>query len=143
MSSSVTSRAAEAQRLLEELGFDRGRTNERSALVLLSLLRLTADAPWEKATNPLLGTRAIMDWIRDHYAKNYAANSRETIRRFTLHQFVEALLVEQNPDKPDRPVNSPKWCYRIHSRALEVIRAFGQGAPDAVCAVRTRRCEPR
>jgi BsuBI/PstI restriction endonuclease HTH domain len=55
-----------------------------------------------------------MDWIRDHYGKNYAANSRETILRFTLHQFAEALLVEQNPDNPDRPVNSLKWCYQIH-----------------------------
>jgi BsuBI/PstI restriction endonuclease HTH domain len=114
LSSSITSRTAEAQQLLEALGFDRERTNERSALVLLSLLGLTPDAPWERATNPLLGTRAIMDWIRDHYGKNYAANSRETILRFTLHQFAEALLVEQNPDNPDRPVNSLKWCYQIH-----------------------------
>ncbi len=73
-----------------------------------------------------------MDWIRDHYEKDYAANSRETIRWFTLHQFVEALLVEQNPDKPDRPVNSPKWCYQIHPRALEVIRSFGQSRHDAI-----------
>jgi len=126
VNSSITSRTAEAQQLLEALGFDRERTNERSALVLLSLLRLTPDAPWKKATNPTLGTRAIMDWIRDYYEKDYAANSRETIRRFTLHQFAETLLVEQNPDQPDRPVNSPKWCYRIHPRALEVIRTLGQ-----------------
>ena len=132
MNSSITSRIAEAQQLLEAMGFDRERTNERSALVLLSLLSLTPDTPWIKATNPLLGTRAIMDWIRDHYEKDYAANSRETIRRFTLHQFAEALLVEQNPDKPDRPVNSPKWCYQIHPRALEVIRTFGELKHDAI-----------
>jgi len=40
---------AEAQQLLEALGFDRERTNERSALVLLSLLGLTPDAPLEKS----------------------------------------------------------------------------------------------
>lgn len=73
-----------------------------------------------------------MDWIRDSYERDYAANSRETIRRFTLHQFAEALLVEQNPDKPDRPVNSPKWCYQVHPRALEVIRTFGQANHDAI-----------
>lgn len=72
-----------------------------------------------------------MDWIRDHYGRNYAANSRETIRRFTLHQFADALLVEQNPDNPDRPINSPNWCYQIHPRALEVIRTFGQSKHDA------------
>ncbi|MGH3852723.1 MAG: hypothetical protein ACRDR6_04330 [Pseudonocardiaceae bacterium] len=132
MSSSVTRRTAEARQLLTALGFDRERTNERSALVLLSLLGLAPDTPWRRATNPLLGTRAIMDWIRDSYGKDYAANSRETIRRFTPHQFAEALLVEQNPDKPDRPVNSPQWCYQVHPRALEVIRTFGQLSHDAI-----------
>lgn len=76
-----------------------------------------------------------MDWIRDHYDKDYAPNTRETVRRFTLHQFAAALLVEQNPDKPDRPTNSPKWCYQVHLRALEVIRTFGQpGYEDVVGA---------
>lgn len=108
--------------MLEALGFDRERANERSALVLLALLGLKPDTSWAQASSPILGTRAIMDWIRDHYDREYAPNSRETIRRFTLHQFAEALLVEQNPDKPDRPVNSPNWCYRLHPWALEVIR---------------------
>lgn len=67
-----------------------------------------------------------MDWARDEYDRDYAPNTRETIRRFTLHQFAEALLVEQNPDKPDRPVNSPRWCYCIHPRALDVVRTIGQ-----------------
>lgn len=80
-----------------------------------------------------------MDWIRDYYEKDYAANSRETIRRFTLHRFAEALLVEQNPDKPDRPVNSPNWCYQIHPRALEVIRTFGK--PEHAAILNTYRAE--
>lgn len=54
----------------------------------------------------MLGIRAIMDFIRDYYGKYYAPNSRETIRRFTLHQFAEAQLVVQNADDPLRPVNS-------------------------------------
>ena len=70
----------------------------------------------------MLGTRAIMDWIRDEYGVDYKPNTRETIRRQTLHQFVAAGLVEENPDDPTRPVNSPKWCYRIHPRALEIVK---------------------
>lgn len=124
MSSAIARRIAEAQQVLERLGFDRERTNERSALVLLALLGLEPQTPWARSTSPILGTRAIMDWIRDYYKKDYAANSRETIRRFTLHQFAEALLVEQNPDRPDRPVNSPRWCYQVHPRALDVVRTF-------------------
>lgn len=126
MNEVIARRIAEAQQLLSSLGFDRERTNERSALVLLALLQLKPDTPWAEATSPLVGTRAIMDWIRDQYEKNYAPNSRETVRRFTLHQFADALLVEQNPDKPDRPVNSPKWCYQVNARALEIIRTIDQ-----------------
>lgn len=118
-------RVEEARSVLTELGFDAERSNERSALVLLALLGLRESDSWADATGPLLGTRAIMDWIRDEYGVTYAANTRETIRRFTLHQFADVLLVEQNPDQPDRPVNSPKWAYSIHPRALEVIRTFG------------------
>lgn len=124
MTSKEATRIAEAQRILEDFGFDRERTNERSAAVLLALLALKPDTKWAEAECPLLGTRAIMEWIREYYLKDYAPNTRETIRRFTLHQFSEALLVEQNPDQPDRPINSPKWCYQVHERALRVIRLF-------------------
>lgn len=66
-----------------------------------------------------------MDWIRDEYGKNYAANTRETIRRQTLHQFVIGGIVEENFDKPDRPMNSQDWNYRITPAALEVFRLYG------------------
>lgn len=122
---SAATRIQEARCLLTAFGMDTERSNERSALVLLSLLGLRPGDPWSAAANPLLGTRAIMDWIRDEYAKGYAANTRETIRRFTLHQFAEAHLVVQNPDKPDRPTNSPKWNYQVTSEALSVIQRYG------------------
>src|ERR1700722_7662249 len=97
---------------------DAERANERSALVLLSLLKLRSNDLWSASANPMLGTRAVMNWIRDEYGKEYAPNTRETIRRFTLHQFAEAQLVVQNPDKPTRPINSPKWNYQITIEAL-------------------------
>lgn len=118
----------EARLVLESLGFDAERSNERSALVLLALLHLRPSDPWSAGTAPLLGTRAVMDWIRNHYGVIYAPNSRETIRRFTLHQFVDAALAQENPDDPARPVNSPRWCYQIQPRALQVMRAYGQDA---------------
>lgn len=111
--------------ILRDLGMDAERSNERSALVLLSLLRLQPTTPWNEAVNPMLGVRAIMDFIRDAYAKEYAPNTREKIRRFTLHQFVEAHLVVQNPDEPRRPINSPQWNYQVTPEALAVMRLFG------------------
>lgn len=116
---------AEARKMLVSLGFDRERTNQRSALTLLALLHLRRDAQWSEATTPLLGTRAVMDWIRDEYGVDYKPNTRETLRRQTLHQFVAAGLVEENPDNPERPVNSPKWCYRVRPSVLGMITGFG------------------
>lgn len=113
---------------------DSERSNERSALTLLALLKLRPSDPWKTAQNPMLGTRAIMDWMRDEYGKDYAPNSRETVRRFTLHQFTEALLVQQNPDKPDRATNSPKWNYQVTKEALDVIHDFGTAAFDKAVA---------
>lgn len=143
-------RVHEAQEILRALGFDQERSNERSALTLLALTDVRPDRGWSEATNEMYGTRALMDFIRDVYDVTYAANTRETIRRFTLHQFADALLVEQNRDQPDRPVNSPKWNYAVHPTAPWTPRGTAScpscspGAPPAWCsspASRTgRRC---
>ncbi len=125
LSDAAHERVEDARIVLETLGMDAERSNERSALVLLALLQLTPSELWAEVANPMLGTRAIMDFIRDEYGKDYAPNTRETVRRFTLHQFVEAQLVVQNPDKPQRPVNSPKWNYQVTAEALDVLRAYG------------------
>lgn len=66
-----------------------------------------------------------MEIIRNHYLRDYKPNTRETIRRQTLHQFADAGLIVHNPDDPDRPVNSPKSCYQITTAALEVIQKYG------------------
>ncbi len=116
----------QAMEFLKQLGFDAERSNDRSALVALALLGLKAGEGWETATNPLMRTVEIMAWIRDHYARDYKPNTRETIRRQTLHHFVDAAFIEQNPDDPARPVNSPHSCYRIHPTALEVARCWGE-----------------
>lgn len=114
-----------ALQILASLGLPRAQQNERSALCLLALLNLAPGKTWAKADNPLLGITPIMDWARKHYKKDYAPNTRETVRRQTMHQFVDAGLALYNPDKPDRPVNSPKAVYQIESAALALLRTFG------------------
>ena len=80
--------------MLRAFGFDAERSTERAALVLLSLLGLTPGDPWATATNAAYGTRALMDHVATHWGTRWAPNTRETVRRFTLHQFVAAGLVE-------------------------------------------------
>ncbi|MGB1110115.1 MAG: BsuBI/PstI family type II restriction endonuclease, partial [Gammaproteobacteria bacterium] len=100
--------------------------NERSALCLLALLNLRPGKTWSDAENPLLGITPIMEWVRQYFGKQYAPNTRETIRRQTMHQFCDAGLARYNPDKPDRAVNSPKAVYQIEPTALALLRTFGQ-----------------
>ena len=106
-----------AHQIIISLGLPLAQQNERSALCLLALLNLKPGAAWAAAQNPLVGIKPIMDWAREHYGKEYAPNTRETIRRQTMHQFCDAGISLYNPDKPDRPVNSPKAVYQIEPAA--------------------------
>lgn len=72
-----------------------------------------------------MGITPIMYFCRNHYGREYAPNTRETFRRQTMHQFIDAGLAVPNPDQPDRPINSPKWCYQIEPKALELLKTYG------------------
>lgn len=117
-----------AQQIIVSLGLTRAQQNERSALCLLALLNLTPGKTWADAQAPLMGITPIMNWAREHYGKEYAPNTRETIRRQSMHQFCDAGVALYNPDKPDRPVNSPKAVYQIEPAALSLIRTFDTSA---------------
>jgi type II restriction enzyme len=66
-----------------------------------------------------------MTFIRDHYGKTYAPNTRETFRRQVLHQFIQGGIADYNPDKPGLPTNSPKAHYAVSEIALITIQAYG------------------
>ncbi len=69
-----------------------------------------------------------MAFMAQHYSKQRAPNTRETVRRFTLHQFQDAGIVVPNPDKPTRPVNSPAYCYQVPEPVLALLQTYG--APE-------------
>ena len=115
----------QALKILVDLGLPREQQNERTALCLLCLLDMTPSKSWSQAGNPLVGITPIMDWSRQHYGKDYAPNTRETFRRQSIHQFVEAGVCLYNPDEPNRAVNSPKSVYQIEPNLLQVLRTYG------------------
>lgn len=114
----------QATEVLKALGFPREQQNERSALTLLALLNLKPADKWSSAEAPLLGITPMMEFFANHYGRHYAPNTRETVRRFTVHQFLQAGLVVINPDRPSRPTNSPKAVYQIEATALTLLRHF-------------------
>lgn len=115
----------QAQELLDSLGFPKAQCNERSALTLLALLDLKPDTPWNQADNPLIGISHMISFCAKHYQKRYAPNTRETIRKYSVHQFLQGGIVVKNPDEPKRPVNSGKTVYRIENAALKMLKTFG------------------
>jgi len=107
------SKRDEALEVLESLGLPKQQQNERSCLTLLALAGITEKDPWSKSQRPLLRIWDIMGWMKEKYGKEYAANSRETIRRQTVHQFEQARLIDRNPDVPARPTNSGDTVYQL------------------------------
>jgi len=118
-------RIDDALAILKDLGLPREQQNERSAMTLLALLDLKPESPWSKAKAPLMGITPMMEFFEKHYGKRYAPNTRETVRRQTIHQFLEAGIVVINPDNPDRPTNSPYAVYQIEAGLLKLLRTYG------------------
>jgi hypothetical protein len=110
--------------ILTALGLPGAQRNERSALCLLALLNLIPGKTWAQSEDPLMGITPIMDWAREQYNKDYAPNTRETVRRQTIHQFVDAGIALRNPDDFARSVNSPKTVYQIAPDTLELLRLY-------------------
>ncbi len=119
------SKIEQALEILKLLGLPRQQLNERSALCLLALLNLGQETPWKEAQSPLIGITPIMKWVEEQYKILYAPNTRETFRRQSMHQFVEAGIASYNPDNPKRAVNSPHAVYQITSELLKVLRNWG------------------
>lgn len=131
----IMSRLTDAAQILRDLGLPRAQQNERSALTLLALAALGPRSPWSDAARPMLRIVDIMTWMRTKYRRDYAPNSRETIRRATIHQFEQARLVDRNPDDPKRPTNSGDTNYQLTEQAAAVVAQFGaKKAYVAACA---------
>ena len=115
----------EAQEILKALGLPPAQYNEMAALTFLAICNIKEKDKWSNATRQSLGvSKRIMIFVNDNYGKSYAPNTRETFRRQVLHQFVQARIVDYNPDNPSLPVNSPNAHYAITHEVLEVVKTY-------------------
>lgn len=121
----------DALKILTSMGIPKAQQNDRSALTLLAVLNIKKKNLWKDAKERPIIIHDIMGFIKENYAIAYAENSRETIRRQTLHQFEQAGIVIRNRDDPSLSTNSPKNNYTITPEALSVIRAFGTPGFDS------------
>ena len=118
------SKIEEAIEILRAIGLPKAQQNERSALTLLALLELKKDMLWSESKKRMIRIHDIIIFIQEQYEKQYAENTRETIRRQTLHQFEQAGIIVRNPDNPFRPTNSPKTVYMIADDAFDLVKKY-------------------
>ncbi|MBF7150001.1 BsuBI/PstI family type II restriction endonuclease [Bacillus toyonensis] len=115
----------EAKEILKKLGMPKQQYNDRSGYVLLALAGVREDDSWNDASINSLRIVDMMNFMAEHYEKIYKPNSRETIRKESVHQFVDGAIAVSNDDDDERATNSPKYSYRLADETLEVIQAYG------------------
>lgn len=117
----------QAKVLLTELGLPKAQCNDRSGWVFLALANISPSDNWAFSSAPLLPTVSIMEFIRNKYGMDYKPNSRETIRRQTLHQFEQARIVDRNRDDPTRATNSKDNNYSLNQSILDILAVYPEG----------------
>lgn len=126
---------AQAQAILKALGLPGSQQNQISALTLLALCGLSINDAWSRAQRDRRSvTKGIMDFIRESYRIAYAPNTKETVRRQVLHQFVLAGVADYNPFEPGLATNSPRAHYAISEAALDAIKTFGTSGWESAVA---------
>ena len=106
-----------------------GKTTVSTPYCLLALAGIKEDESWASATNNWKTVRNQMDYMAEYYDKKYAENSRESIRKQSMHPMRTAALIEDNTDH--EATNSSNYAYRITEEVLTVIKSFGTNDWDS------------
>ena len=111
----------DARAILSAIGMPARQQNDMCCHTLLAFCKVSEDTDWRKANNDWMRIHDVMQFITENYGINYAANTRETIRKQAVHPFRTAAIIEDN----DMSTNSPKYAYRITREFLETVRHYG------------------
>ncbi len=118
------SKIEEARDVLQQLGLPPAQYNDISCLTPLALTGLSEEDAWSIASKPSRTIHQTLVFMKEAYGREYAENTRETVRRRVIHQFEQARIVDRNPDEPDLPTNSPRTHYGLTDEALNVLRLY-------------------
>lgn len=110
----------EAKQILKDCGMPAQQRNDICAYTLLTLADIEIETNWSDATNQWRRIHDVLEYAAEKYGKQYAENTRETIRKNCMHQFREGAIVEDN----GKATNSPNYRYRITGETLELIKSF-------------------
>ncbi|MER8015587.1 BsuBI/PstI family type II restriction endonuclease [Streptomyces griseoluteus] len=124
----------EARDILAAIGMPPKQQNTRTALVLLAMLDLHPGQEWAEASSNTLGITECMDWMAAYYPDipkgtkdpiRYAPNSRESVRKESVHQLIDAGILVKNSDAPGRATNDKNNRYHPSQLAIRALTAYG------------------
>lgn len=124
----------EAKEILAAIGMPPRQQNTRTALVLLSMFNLRPTQDWAEVSSNTLGITECMDWMANHYPDipkglkdptRYAPNSRESVRKESVHQLIDAGILVKNSDAPGRATNDKNNRYHPSDLAIKALAAYG------------------
>ncbi|MFF9783274.1 BsuBI/PstI family type II restriction endonuclease [Streptomyces nigrescens] len=129
----------EAKEILAAIGMPLKQQNTRTALVLLSMFDLRPTQGWSEVKVNTLGITECMDWMVNNYPDipkgkkdptRYAPNSRESVRKESVHHLVSAGILFKNSDAPGRATNDMNNRYHPSPLALKALACFGTSKWD-------------
>ena len=110
----------DARAILSAIGMPAPQQSDMCCHTLLALCKVSESTDWQNARNDWMRIYDIMQFMTESYSINYAANTRETIRKQAIHHFRTAAIIEDN----GKPTNSPNYSYRITGEFLDMIKQF-------------------
>ena len=111
----------EAKDILRQVGMPPQQQNDICAYSLLALAGIKPADKWALAEREWIRIHDILLFAKEYYGKEYAENTRETVRKHCMHQFRDAAMIEDN----GLSTNSPKYSYRFTREFVNLLKFYG------------------
>lgn len=122
--------------ILEELGFPSYANTDITHTSILALLNkdesISTLMKGKKCLHDGARITDIISFANNNLQKNYAENTRESIRKTALKNLLDFGLIDKNKDDPSRPVNSGNTNYTITEAFENLINNFGKDSFDTL-----------
>lgn len=126
--------------VLKKLGFDERFNTEQTAVCVYILFKSQKGLKGLRIHDIIINAKNLLN-------KNYAENTRESIRKNSLKRLVNHGLLVLNPDNPKRPINSGLTNYSLElsfrdilekDKNIELIKKWKEGNKDLLKNLKER-----
>lgn len=111
----------EARDFLSQIGIPEKQQSDMCCYVLIAMTNMAKARSWSQAENQWMGPHDIIVYLRENDIKDYAENSRETIRKNALRPFRDYAIIEDN----GLASNSGKFKYHVTDEMLGLLQVYG------------------